>query len=319
MIALPPNMASVLAHGEFCHLAARTDGGPHLTPMVFVYSGGSVWVTTSRGSVKARAWRSEPVVAGLVHDGNDAVSFVGHARPYDVLDTATWPDAIGRTPAVAAASLRFSRKNAKFFAGYAVDAHRLPLAWTPPARVFVEIRLDRATLFAGGAVVIETAGSLDGDRRLRSRAGFRAVRAADAFVALPRQVRHAVGDHATGALALDDGADLAVVPVRWLSRDGPILASMPVAALARAVGGPSVGAALGIDQPSWWRARRMLGCMVQGSADMFVPAEVRSGRRALDAAIRETGGNPERDALVRLRPRRVVWWEGWTSGSSRVA
>jgi hypothetical protein len=319
VIAVPPAMASVLGRGEFCHLAARTDRGPHLTPMVFVLSDASVWVTTSRGSVKARAWRSDPVIAGLVRDGDAAVSFVGRARPYDVLDPATWVDALGRSTAVAAASVRFSRKNARFFAGYAVDAHRVPLAWTPPARVFVEIQLRWAALLRGGAVV-ETAGSCEAaERGPASRTTFRPVRAADALRALPVNVRRAVGGHGEGTLALDDDGNPTVAPARWAASDGAILVSTPVDALARVTGGPSLRTALGIDRPSWWRARRMLGCMVQGPADVFVRSEVRSGRRALDEAVLQTGGDPRSDALVRLRPGRVVWWEGWTSGSARVA
>jgi pyridoxamine 5'-phosphate oxidase-like protein len=317
-MTVPSAIARVLERGEFCHVAARTERGPHLTPTVFAFSNGSVWVTTSRGSVKARAWRSDPVVAGLVRHRDEAVSFVGRARAYDLLDAETWPGALARSPSVAAASVRFSRKNARFFAGYAVDARHVPLAWTPPGRVFVEIQIDTAALLRDGCVV-ERAGAPVAADEPPSRAGFRAIAAADALLALPGHVRTALGEDGVGALALDGAAGPAVIPVRWLDDDGPMLAVAPVEVLALAADRPSAAAALGVDRPSWWRARRMLGCMVQAAADVFVPSEVRTGRRALASAIVRAGGEPERHALVRLRPKRVVWWEGWTSGSSMVA
>jgi pyridoxamine 5'-phosphate oxidase-like protein len=317
-VILPRSVASVFERGRFCHVAARTERGPHLTPTVFAFSGGSLWATTSRGAVKARAWRRDSAVAGLVRDGDDAVSFVGRATPYDVLDAETWPTMLGRTPAVAVASLRFSRKNAKFFAGYAVDARHIPLAWTPPGRVFVEIEVRSATLLHGDDVV-ERVGDHGPAGGIASRAGFRAAGAVDAFVALPGHLRRSIGFDGVGVLALEARARTDVVPVRWLADDGPILTTVPVDVLNDLAGGPRLSSALAIDRPSWWRARRMLGCMVQGEADVFVPAEVRTGRRALAAAIERTGGDPDRDALLRLRPERVVWWEGWTSGSARVA
>lgn len=317
MTSLPDAIASVLEHGEFCHVAARTERGPHLTPTVFALSGGNVWVTTSRGSVKSRAWRSDPVVAGLVREGDDAATFAGRARTYDLLDAETWARALARSAAVTAASLRFSRKNAKFFAGYAVDARHVPLAWTPPGRVFVELQIERAALVRAGEVVERTGGWPSAGPA--SRAGFRAARAADALLALPGHVRRALGEDGLGALALDAGAGPAVLPVRWRADDGPIQVVAPAGVLALAGANANPAAALAIDRPSWWRARRMLGCMVQGAGDVYLPSAVRTGRRALASAISRTGGEPEGDALVRLRPRRVVWWEGWTGGSVMVA
>jgi hypothetical protein len=311
-------MTSVLSRGPFCHVAARTEGGPHLTPMVFAMSGGSVWVTTSRGSVKRRSWREDPVVAGLVEDGGEAVSFSGRAVDYDALEPTTWARSVLNAPALTAASLRFSQKNARFFAGYAVDARHVPLAWTPPGRVFVEIRLERAALIRDRRVV-ERWGDDPMFAAPVSRSSFRAVRTVDALAALPGHVRRALGGAGVGALALEAAAGPAVVPVRWRVEDGAVHTVLSSEVLALAGAPDRTVAALGIDRPSWWRARRMLGSMIQGSADAFVPGSVTSGRRSLSAAIERSGGEPDSDVLVRLRPGRIVWWEGWTSGSSRVA
>jgi Pyridoxamine 5'-phosphate oxidase len=319
--AIPGAIASVLDRGAFCHVAARTERGPHLTPAVFAFSNERVWVTTSRGSVKARAWRSDPTVAGLVRDGDDAVAFAGRVRTYDLLDAGTWPDALARSPAVALASFRFSRKNARFFAGYAIDARHVPLSWTPPGRVFVELEIASAALIRRGEAVERTSG-VDPDawpEPPASRAGYRRSGTADALGALPERLRTALGREGDGALCLDGGLRPTVLPARWCSDDGALLAAVPTDALALSAPGPSSPAALALDRPSWWRARRMLGCMVQGTADVFVPSQVRTGRAALAAAIARAGGDAERTSLVRLRPRRVVWWEGWSSGSTTVA
>ena len=66
MSFLSTAVQQVLEQGPFCAVAATTPRGPHCTPLVFAYSGGRVWLTTSRGSVKARAWKVDPGVAGLV-------------------------------------------------------------------------------------------------------------------------------------------------------------------------------------------------------------------------------------------------------------
>jgi hypothetical protein len=311
----------VLDHGAFCSVAARTARGPHLTPAVYAFSTGSVWVTTSRGSVKARAWRSDPTAAGLVRDGDLAVAFAGRVRTYDALDAETWPDVLARSPAVALASFRFSAKNARFFAGYAVDARHVPFAWTPPGRVFVEIEIESAALIRGNEVVDRTPVSdRDGSTAsVASRAGYRRSATTDAFVALPGRLRAALGHDGQAALCLDLARGPSVLPARWRADDDGLVAVVPTQGLAFGGAEPSCGAALALDRPSSWRARRMLGCMVQGTAAVFLPSEVRTGRRALAAAIARTGGDAERTSLVRLRPRRVVWWEGWTSGSTSVA
>jgi hypothetical protein len=82
--------------------------------------------------------------------------------------------------------------------------------------------------------------------------------------------------------------------------------------------GPEVPAALTIDQASSWRASEMSGILVQGTAGVFAPGETRKGADALRHRILQ-GGTPKEavdDAvLFRLRPSRIVWWRGWSSGT----
>ncbi len=307
----------VLARGRFCHLASTTERGPHVTPTVFAAWGGSVWVTTARGSVKARAWRLDPSVGGLVRDGNEAVTFTGRVRTYDVFDAATWPDALLRSPVVTAASLRFTRKNARFFAGYAVDARRVPFAWTPPNRVFAEVEIDRAALLVGGDVR-ERVGDWPLETDRPPRTSFRSARAADALAVLPGPVRAELGERGDAALAFEVDGGPVVVPARWAVTNDRLVASVPGPVLRLTGASDLARVALELDRPSSWRARCMLGCMVQAVAELFEPGSVRSGARSLSSVIESTGGDPHNGALARLRPSRVVWWEGWMSGSANI-
>lgn len=314
---LPSEMARILERGSFCHVATAGSRAPHVTPMVFVFSGGGLWVTTSRGSVKARAWARNPVVAGLVRDGDTALSFTGRAETFDLLDANTWGRAARETPALAAAAARFTRKNARFFAGYAVDARHVPLSWTPPGRVFVEIGVERAA-------VVDQEGVRDTWRdwtpKLVALERFRASRTGgDPLGGLPEGVRGPIGNHGVGALAVSSRVGPVTLPVRWVV-DGPmLLAALPEAVLALSeCGSPEVSVALALDRASWWRAGRMVGAMVQGTGEVFALERLVSGARSAGARAELAGVDPHRAALVRVRPERIVWWHGWMSGTVTV-
>jgi hypothetical protein len=90
-----------------------------------------------------------------------------------------------------------------------------------------------------------------------------------------------------------------------------------VETLSLADAGPDVSVALTVDRASAWRAREMVGAMVQGSASIFSLDALETGTRAAKTVLKATGtGN---DALVRIAPSRLVWWQGWSSGSADVA
>ncbi len=314
MISLSRDALEVLRTGSFCHVAAPTGRGPHLTPLVFALSGDRLWLTTSRGSVKARAWRRDPRVAGLVRAEGASVAFGGRVRVYDLLDPETWGRGVLRTPALVAASVRFTRKNARFFAGYAVDAQRVPLAWTPPGRVFVEIEIERVALVDDFGVI---------ERRGRwspsaiSIGSFRArASGAPAFATLPEPIREALTGVDQGVLALEGPAGGAVLPAHVAEEGSSLLVAVPREALELAgCDRPTIRAALAVDRPSSWRARHMTGATAMGDAELVVPELLASGARSALERIARTGAPAQESALVRLRPRRIVWWSGWTSGT----
>ncbi|HET8526933.1 MAG TPA: pyridoxamine 5'-phosphate oxidase family protein [Actinomycetota bacterium] len=303
----------ILEEGEFCHVASLTPKGPHVTPMVFSWALGRVWVTTSRGSVKARAWRRDPLVAGLVRSGDRAAAFTGTVTTYDLLETRTWGRSVAQGPLLALAGFRFTRKNARFFAGYAVDAHHVPLAWTPPGRVFAEIRLERTAILESGRVA--NVWGVWGDT-LEGVGRFRAATAGPSPLAgVPEAIRDGLGELGDGVLALGTGEGPVALPVRWAIAGGGAYAAAPSGTLALAAPSRAPAVALQVDLPSSWRARAMMGAMIRGHGQVGVVDELASGGASATRIARLAGVELSDAALVGIRPATVVWWRGWSSGT----
>jgi hypothetical protein len=279
--------------------------------MVYVLDGGRLWITTARDSVKARAWRRFPEVAGMVADGSDAVTFRGRVKAFDAFDPTSWPAAVLAGPKLLEAATRFTLKNARFFAGYAIDAGKVPLAWTPPGRVFASVRPTSGRMLTGAELRAGWGSWAEGTRSRRTFEPLPRRRALDRRV--PEEVRRELGVFGTGALALDGLEGLAVLPVAWrrVGSEGTYDAIVPARVLDLAVAGPDAPAALTFDCGSRWRAAEMTGMLLQGTAVLYRPDSVTRGRTALLARL----SGDESQALVRIRPRRIVWWKGWTTGS----
>jgi hypothetical protein len=312
MSFLSTAVQQVLESGPFCAVATTTPRGPHCTPLVFAYSGGRVWLTTSRGSVKARAWKEDPSVAGMVRHAGLAVTFTGTVKTYDALDRSTWSGAVAGATSIARATARFSKKNARFFAGYAFDARQVPLAWTPPGRVFVGIDIARTALLDDDGVQ-EGRGRWGGEAA--SHGTFRSVKTGpDPLGVLPPEVRTALGKGGEASLTIVGERGPVVLPVRWRA-DGPSLnAALPAQSLALAGADTDAPVALTIDEPSAWRARDMAGAMVQGAGACYVLDRLGSGAKTARTLAADL--HPAAGALVRIAPSRLVWWRGWSSGSA---
>ncbi|MEX2275864.1 MAG: hypothetical protein WEA10_09935 [Actinomycetota bacterium] len=318
---IPEVAGQVLDAGTFCTVAVPTVRGPHATPLVFAWYRDAVWVTTARGSIKARAWARDPRVAGLVRSDRVSVAFTGSVRTYDALDTATWGTSVLDAPTLARATARFSRKNARFFAGYAIDARKVPLAWTPPGRVFGRLQLDGGAVLddLGPVAVWGSWATEHGPRPTMDRyRSLPASGAVDSLAGLPEKLGRRLdrgGDDAALALATSGGP--VVLPARWAADDRELWAALP--SQTRALGGapPRGSAALSIDRASWWRARDMAGAMAQGEAETFALDRLSSGATAAAKKVRATGLDPSDASLVRLTSDRLVWWQGWSSGTVR--
>jgi hypothetical protein len=286
---LPPAAREILERGTLCYLGAPSARGPHVTPVVFVLERGRVWGTTRRRTTKARLWRSHPVAGGLVRLENRAVAFRGSVTVYDALRPGTWPASVLRAPLLTLASLRFSRKNARFFAGYARDVTRMPLAWTPPARVIFSVDLEDGAVLADGRLV-------DRWGRWQQSGEDGASRASDPHVeplnedALPEDVRTLLGPRGEGVLGLTGHRGPVVLPARWTRKEGGFRAKIDPTVVTLAEAETPTRAGLVVDRASRWRAAEMSGVLLRGEAEVTREA-------------------------VHLRPDTAVWWRGWASGT----
>jgi Pyridoxamine 5'-phosphate oxidase len=319
-VRIPDAAREVLERGVLCHVAARARRGPHLTPVVYVFDGGRIWLTTSRGAAKAWLWGRDPSAAGLVRLGDRAILFRGTVRTYDAFDVGSWPGAVASGPAIIRAATRFTVKNARFFAGYAVDARRVPFAWTPPGRVFVAIEPTAGWLVspADGSRLRRWGTWPRGASGLTSFRADRRLRMPD--LGAPAGVRHAVARSADAALAFDAGDALTVLPAaaRRVPGEGSYQAVIARSLYELTGVRGSAPAALTLDHASRWRAADMTGMLLRGTARAYVEAELERGAASLGAhmarVVGKDGGPPD-PVLVRLRPDSVVWWEGWAGGT----
>ena len=311
MRSLPPAAKRILEEGTLCYLAAPSAAGPHLTPVVFVADGGRVWGTTGRSTTKAKLWRREPVAAGLIGHAGSWLTFRGEVTLYDALDPSTWPASLLRGPRVASASVRFTMKNARFFAGYARDATHVPLAWTPPARVVFSIEVSAGALLDGDRVAKRWGSWGDG---IEGGKSFRRATPGLASGAVPGVVRDLIEQHGDATLAVPSIDGPVVLPATWSGEGGTVFVRAPSELLSLA--GPRVAgnATMVVDQASSWRAAKMRGVMLRGPSTTYVYEQLRSGRSQLEAGV--PGLDPGA-AVVRIRPRTAVWWSGWTSGTVR--
>jgi hypothetical protein len=309
---IPAVARGVLTRGALCYLAAPSPRGPHVTPVVFVLDGDRLWGTTGRGTTKAARWRQDPVAGGLVRAGRHAVTFRGAVTLYDALDPSTWADSLARGPQVVRASARFTIKNARFFAGYTRDVAKVPLAWTPPARVLFSVDLQAGAVLED-AGVLERWGSWA--RGVGGHRSYRRVAAALRRSRLPAGVRDLVGRAGYGTLGLEGRHGPVVLPAGWARSADIFLAVLPRRTLGLAGATDDRPASLVLDHVSSWRASKMRGVLLRGDAAAFDPDDVVQGRRALAEDIGGIGELPDDPAVVRLRPRSAVWWEGWSSGT----
>jgi len=314
---LPPQVAVVLDKGSIAYVAVSTRAGPHLTPVVYAMFGSRMWLTTARNTVKGREWKARPRAAGLVRVGDHSVSFVGSVRLHDMLRPVTWPGTAVELPVVTAAAAVFTKRNARFFGGYAVDARHVPLSWTPPGRAFAEVTFDAAALLEDWGEPPTSWGSMG--ETVRSHGSFRQGRApASPLDLVPEPVSKEI-EHGGQAVLAVDGADGPVVlPVLFVQEKGVLYAVVEAHSLALAEAGPDAPVALTVDHRSRWRASAMTGVLVRGTGSFQVLSRLRSGRASAERLVERAGALPDGMALVRIRPHRLVWWKGWASGTVRL-
>lgn len=311
MTSLSRAARTILNEGTLCYLGAPSAVGPHVTPVVFVLDGGRVWGTTGRGTTKVKLWRRDAIAGGLVGHGDRWLSFRGPVTLYDALDPSTWGASLRRGPRVASASARFSLKNARFFAGYARDVTRVPLAWTPPARVIFSIDVAAGAVLADD-LVVERWGSWADDA-----AGLRAFRPAAArphAESLPDDARDLLREPGEGTIGIASDLGPVILPATWRGTSDTYYARVPASVLAMAGPQRDTPVSLVVDRASAWRAANMRGVLLRGPSSVYLADEMTSGRGELE---KHAGDLASGDAVIRIRPSSAVWWSGWASGTVR--
>ena len=208
----------VLDQGSFCAVASSTPRGPHCTPLVFAYSGGRVWLTTSREvregagvEARPRRGRAGPLrrVVGVVHRHRprlrrprpEHVGCGGGER--DRRSPARAPGSAGRTRS-SSPGTRSTRDRCR-----SRGRHRDASSWA--------IDLDRTALL-GEDGVQEGRGRWGGEAT--SHATFRSTKGTDdpSRRAARGRAQRTWGPDGDAALTLGGDRGPVVVPVRWRRR-----------------------------------------------------------------------------------------------------
>lgn len=142
---LPPDILELVNEGRFAYIGTSSRKTmPHVTPVIYVFSEGSLYFVTSRVSKKLKNLRENERAAFLIdlRDPNDiyknkALLISGKVKIYTVLD------AFLRFPSMYKAGRLFYEKYPGYMTRYSDEKKNLPRAWqTTPiiSRILVKIK-----------------------------------------------------------------------------------------------------------------------------------------------------------------------------------
>lgn len=153
-IDLPPAVLGTLQEGRQAYLAVASEGGPHVTPDLYGWSGGKLWMAVASSTLKAKVLRREPVAGALVTASGRAVMLQGDAEIFDPLDVVRWARHVPRTPELAQALAGYTVRNAPDLLAFVADtaAGRLGRR-IPPRRVLVALTPYSAASIEGEEIV----------------------------------------------------------------------------------------------------------------------------------------------------------------------
>jgi nitroimidazol reductase NimA-like FMN-containing flavoprotein (pyridoxamine 5'-phosphate oxidase superfamily) len=149
---------------------------------------------------------------------------------------------------------------------------------------------------------------------VQSHGSFRPGRAARSPLdLLPEDVSERIERGGQGVLAVEGGDGPVVLPALFVEDRGVLYAAVDARSLALSEAGPDAPVGLTMDRASRWRAADMTGVLVRGTGSVHVLSRLRQGRTAAERLVERAGALADGMALVRIRPRRLVWWKGWAS------
>lgn len=147
MEVVTPPIEAVLRAGREVHVAVVSERGPHVTPELYVWSGGRLWFWFAHTTLKARVLARSPEAAALVAAGDRAALLEGEVDLFDVRRPLTLVGGASRGLRALLATTAYAVRNAEDLAAFALDlgAGRLRRR-PPPTRVLASLTPRRATL-----------------------------------------------------------------------------------------------------------------------------------------------------------------------------
>jgi hypothetical protein len=280
-VQLDRRSRELLATARIGMLAFSAGAGraPLVNPAAFYYSGGSVWITTSRYATKLHMTRRDPRAAFLVDARGNSLLLQGLLEVYDLRSVSGQLRAALSGPRFYWSMTGYALKNAPFVAGYLLDLARIPPEWWPQNRVVLRLRVNRAR------ELVHTPPPLP--------------RPALLPVAPPSVARSLARTAGAFVCWINRGLPF-MAPTLWSVSRGRLLAAFPS-------GEPSLPrgpAALVVESHHRYRATRMVGACVRGTLESDPAATAAMARRyGVDAGNLGAG--------LRLDVDRVTWWRGF--------
>jgi hypothetical protein len=253
-VDLEGRAGELLASARIGMLALGAGRLPLVNPAAFSFSGGSVWMTTSRHAAKLALARRDRRAAFLVEGEGRAVVLQGMLETFDPLSPGGAFRAARAGPGFALSLAGYAMKNAPYVGGYLLDLARIPADWWPQNRVVLRLVAERA-------------------RQLRTDQVPPTPRAPRTLPGVPAEVARPLAHSALGYLCWQTLRGPSLAPVAWdLDGDDALLRLPP------SVGsGPPDGAAgaLVVERHHSYRATRMLGVCLRGRLSEEPAGELR--------------------------------------------
>jgi Pyridoxamine 5'-phosphate oxidase len=285
---IPQDACRILGAARTVHVAVHAARGPHVTPQAYLWTGDSLWLVTSRTSLKARVLRRRPQVGLLVRDGDESVILRGTAH-------VLWPTNIGSAvqaglalPVVPLAGAAYAARNAPLLAGYASEllGRGAPV---PYDRIFIRVQIDRGAVVCGDATV-ERWG--DWSIPVGSAESPLAVAVGALPDGIPQEILAMIARARDAVLTCSTTSGLLPLPATW--DGGTRLATVgtgPPSLLHSTADGP---ACLTVDRSTGVRMSRFSGLLLRGAVTPPV-----AGSRA----------------PASLHVDRASWWQGFVTGT----
>lgn len=197
--ALPDSALGLFHEARQAHVVVPARSGPHVTPELFAWSEGRIWIAAAATTLKVKVLRRNPNAGLVVVAPGRTVTVSGPVQLFDALSPLSLAGSALALPAAARSILRYGVRNAPDLVAFAGDAVTGKLGWRiPPRRVLMAITPERGAYMENEAVV-EAWGSW-------------AAAAGDLAADVP-----AGGEPAIAGLTPSMG-----VPARWFAEEGRV-------------------------------------------------------------------------------------------------